>query len=569
MKKNIKVSGILFLVAVIIILPQLAQHALILGPDALFHFNRFFDTEQQIAHGNLQYFITTYGFSQSGRIVNALYGPYIAYFNGFLLYILKSWFWYQIISSIFVCFISGVSMYYLLIRNKINYYYALFIAVLYMLTYGVTAWITTQQFIAWGAMLVPLGLAVATRLISAPQKPINVVEMSLVTTLFIQTHVLSSLILIFIYIIFFVISLFRVTDKYKLWRSLVVAIGITSLLTSNIWVILLAAYHGNHLMSPFLNLFPLKFGVINFPTDNKLLYPFAIIFILQIGTLFFKITNVSFLNRVVTILGAVLIICTLPILPWNYLFTHLPFISILQFPFRFFPFAEALLLLGFGLTLNNLTLAKPVNNISKLIMFIIATLSILLVQNLVYTASLNWSSPNNIIASKTNVSYILNGEKLRQRFYSKNLGAALKVIWKPTSDYLPVKQGAVILHPYNEYNMQIAKNTHNKKTATKTGLRVSWMATKENYHNTGVVKYANDRILINGQTPTKRQYYTTKIGTLMVRSSRGHNVVTITYKPSLSMRLGLLINLISWLIFGGYLLLLGLKKWPQKNAHHF
>ncbi len=50
---------------------------MILGSDVVFHFNRFYETSQQIKEGNFQYFLSIYGFQQSARIVNALYGPFL------------------------------------------------------------------------------------------------------------------------------------------------------------------------------------------------------------------------------------------------------------------------------------------------------------------------------------------------------------------------------------------------------------------------------------------------------------------------------------------------------------
>ena len=68
---------------------------MILGSDSIFHFNRFYDTSQQIKNLDFHYFISLYGFQESGRIINALYGPLFAYFQGILVLISKNWFTYQ------------------------------------------------------------------------------------------------------------------------------------------------------------------------------------------------------------------------------------------------------------------------------------------------------------------------------------------------------------------------------------------------------------------------------------------------------------------------------------------
>lgn len=81
---------VIFCVSMLLLLPQLFGRGLILGSDAVFHFNRFYETSQQIKEGNYQYFLSIYGFQQSGRIVNALYGPFFAYFQGLLVLISRS-----------------------------------------------------------------------------------------------------------------------------------------------------------------------------------------------------------------------------------------------------------------------------------------------------------------------------------------------------------------------------------------------------------------------------------------------------------------------------------------------
>ena len=569
MKKHFRASLIFLLIAILIILPQLVQHSVILGGDSLFHFNRFFDAEQQIAHGNFQYFMSVYGFSQSGRIVNAIYGPYVAYFNGLILYILKSWFWYQIFTGIFVPFVAGISMYYLLISNKIDYVYAIFTSSLYMLTYGVTNWITGQQFLSWGAMLVPLGLAVATRLIRDRLRPINIVEMSIVTSLFIQTHSLSSLLLIFVYLVFFVISIFNVTNIKKLLANLIASIMITIVLTSNVWLALFEIYRNNKLLAPFKNLLPLQNGIVNFTNDNRLLLIFAMIFIFQIGTMFFKVTRVSLLNRVVTILGGTLLVLTLPIIPWNYLFAHAPLIGIIQFPYRLLPFAEGLLLMGFAITLTELTKHKYINNVTKIGMLLIISITLMNVQSNVYHVSSQWNSDINIISNMNNVEYKQNGEQLRKRFYSRNLGEPLNYVWKPTPDYLPIKNNADILHPYYQYDTEIVKNGNNKKKANKKGIQVEWVSTTNSYHNIGVVKYFDSNILINGHKPIKGEYYTTDLGTLMIKSKLGRNVANISYKPVFLTTNMLFINLFSWIAFLAISLFVILKRFKKKESRWF
>ena len=72
--------------AVLLVTPQLFTRKVILGSDSIFHYNRFYEAAMQLKMVTFLTFLSLYGFQQSGRIVNALYGPFClftrrAYFN--------------------------------------------------------------------------------------------------------------------------------------------------------------------------------------------------------------------------------------------------------------------------------------------------------------------------------------------------------------------------------------------------------------------------------------------------------------------------------------------------------
>ncbi len=85
--------------AILFLLPHIFTHKLVIGADAPFHYNRFYDAAQQFTNWDFHYFPSLYGFQQSGRIVNAVYCPFFAYFQGLIVLFSGSWFHYQIFSS--------------------------------------------------------------------------------------------------------------------------------------------------------------------------------------------------------------------------------------------------------------------------------------------------------------------------------------------------------------------------------------------------------------------------------------------------------------------------------------
>ena len=191
---------LIFLCSILILLPQFFSGNLILGSDSIFHFNRFYDTAEQIKNVNFNYHISLYGFQQSGRIVNALYGPFIAYFHGFLVLISKNWFIYQVLSNIVLFNLAGLSMYVFLIKSKMEQKYAVLGALLYISSYSIQYWTIRQGFTSWGAALMPLALSILFELKDPKQVPKY--TLGIYTALMVQTHMLSSVLLVLIYLPF-------------------------------------------------------------------------------------------------------------------------------------------------------------------------------------------------------------------------------------------------------------------------------------------------------------------------------------------------------------------------------
>src|SRR5699024_12473812 len=97
-------------------IPQLFNHVALTGSDTIFHFSRFYDTAQQIKNHNFSYFQMNYGMGETGRIVNAIYGPFFAYLMGSLLLSAVSWFNYKII-LVYLIFIVDCFGFYILYRK--------------------------------------------------------------------------------------------------------------------------------------------------------------------------------------------------------------------------------------------------------------------------------------------------------------------------------------------------------------------------------------------------------------------------------------------------------------------
>lgn len=150
-KEKLWVPLIIVSFAVLLVTPQLFTKKVILGSDSVFHYNRFYEAAMQLKNGNFSYFLSLYGFQQSGRIVNALYGPFFAYLQGGLVLISGTWFRYQIVSRILLHILAESSMYALLKQCKVKTTIALSLGLLYATTFSIQYWTMRQGFSSWGA----------------------------------------------------------------------------------------------------------------------------------------------------------------------------------------------------------------------------------------------------------------------------------------------------------------------------------------------------------------------------------------------------------------------------------
>lgn len=108
---NVAPYAIFEIVILIILSYQIRTHTAIFVSDGYFHFSRFYDAAQQIKTNNYSFFQSNWGFNQSGRIINALYGPFFAYLMGFILLICGTWFKFQIVTSFLISLVAAIGIY--------------------------------------------------------------------------------------------------------------------------------------------------------------------------------------------------------------------------------------------------------------------------------------------------------------------------------------------------------------------------------------------------------------------------------------------------------------------------
>lgn len=527
----------IFFIALAFLMPHLFTHKLILGADAPFHYNRFYDAAQQIKHGDFHYFPSLYGFQQSGRIVNAVYGPFFAYLQGLIVLLAGSWFHYQILSNFILYLISGFSMLILLRYVNVRNWVSVPVAVLFMSTYSIQYWSINQGFTSWGTCFYPLCMIPIVDFVLHKKFP--VIKVAISVGLMTQIHLLSSIMLALMYIPFYLYYFFNQTEKGKALLQLIKSVLLYFVLTANIWAGLAIVYSGNKILSPFVNR-EMSQKAIDLDGSYWLHYPKAFPILILSGFLlfiFFQQKNTLF-QKIVFYTSLVFFFLSTSLIPWTTLIEkNVPFISLIQFPFRFFVPFTLLLLLYLALSLNQWSEQKWFRLLGILGILIFSAQTI---QNL-YQHLEKWE--NETFVSRH--TYLFDTpEEARKTFFSKDMSTSLFVFQKTTPDYLPIYKETKD-NKYDRYNEEILENeTTFIKTHPGGLLTIKWRNTGDKTVHIPVIIYDRTVLQQNGKTLT--DYELTDIGTPIVNQQKGINELTLHYRTPIYFYFILSLTLIGW-----------------------
>ncbi|HAQ0558347.1 TPA: hypothetical protein ONV50_000038 [Enterococcus faecium] len=527
----------IFFIALAFLMPHLFTHKLILGADAPFHYNRFYDAAQQIKYGDFHYFPSLYGFQQSGRIVNAVYGPSFAYLQGLIVLLAGSWFHYQILSNFILYLISGFSMLILLRYVNVRNWVSVPVAVLFMSTYSIQYWSINQGFTSWGTCFYPLCMIPIADFVLHKKFP--VIKVAVSVGLMTQIHLLSSIMLALMYIPFYLYYFFNQTEKGKALLQLIKSVLLYFVLTANIWAGLAIVYSGNKILPPFVNR-EMSQKAIDLDGSYWLHYPKAFPILILSGFLlfiFFQQKNTLF-QKIVLYTSLVFFFLSTSLIPWTTLIEkNVPFISLIQFPFRFFVPFTLLLLLYLALSLNQWSEQKWFRLLS---IFGILIFSAQTIQNL-YQHLEKWE--NETFVSRH--TYLFDTpEEARKTFFSKDMSTSLFVFQKTTPDYLPIYKETKD-NKYDRYNEEILENeTTFIKTHPGGLLTIKWKNTGDKTVHIPVIVYDRTVLQQNGKTLT--DYEVTDIGTPIVKQKKGINELTLHYQTPIYFYFILSLTLIGW-----------------------
>ena len=515
--------------AILLVTPQLFTRKVILGSDSIFHYNRFYEAAMQLKNGNFSYFLSLYGFQQSGRIVNALYGPFFAYLQGGLILISGTWFRYQIVSRVLLHILAESSMYALLKQCKVKTSIALSLGLLYATTFSIQYWTMRQGFSSWGAALLPYCFIPAIHYVFYQR--VDQVRLALSMALIFQIHVLSALMLAMMYLLFYLYTFVKATTSKKKETILKVLIAVILflLLTVNVWGVLLYLRDANHLLDPFINREIGKNGIDG--TARYWLYTPISLMVLLILQFIYAIVNWKKLarwKRILHFIYFVFFFLSTGLFPWQYLVENgNTFAELIQFPFRFFVPATILLL-----AITGLTVTRFVNWRKSIAVLLFAFAGVGLIQNIMDTTDrVNSAAQDGELISIVKHTYVEGDyQTISLTMNDSDLSQFLNLVVKPTPDYVPIYGTIGKQDTYDLYYENIVTNQRTEKLIKDNYLVLTWQADEGEELNLPIVVYKDSILTLNGKELDKDDYNLSTIGTPTVSSQEGKNKLELRYQ---------------------------------------
>ena len=528
-RERLWVSLFIISFAILLVTPQLFTRKVILGSDSIFHYNRFYEAAMQLKNGNFSYFLSLYGFQQSGRIVNALYGPFFAYLQGGLILISGTWFRYQIVSRVLLHILAESSMYALLKQCKVKTSIALSLGLLYATTFSIQYWTMRQGFSSWGAALLPYCFIPAIHYVFYQR--VDQVRLALSMALIFQIHVLSALMLAMMYLPFYLYTFVKATTSKKKETILKVLIAVILflLLTVNVWGVLLYLRGANHLLDPFINREIGKNGIDG--TARYWLYTPISLMVLLILQFIYAIVNWKKLarwKRILHFIYFVFFFLSTGLFPWQYLVENgNTFAELIQFPFRFFVPTTILLL-----AITGLTVTRFVNWRKSIAVLLFAFAGVGLIQNIMDTTDrVKSAAQDGELISIVKHTYVEGDyQTISLTMNDSDLSQFLNLVVKSTPDYVPIYGTIGKQNTYDLYYENIVMNQRTEKLIKDNYLVLTWQADEGEELNLPIVVYKDSILTLNGKELDKDDYNLSTIGTPTVSSQEGKNKLELRYQ---------------------------------------
>ena len=534
-------------IATVLIWTELTTRSGLTLDDTAFHFHRFYDTYQQIQNHNFSYFQMNYGMGESGRIVNALYGPFFAYLMGSLLLFCSSWLRFQILITYLIFLVGGLGIYRLSRKVKLSQVVSSIVTTLFLTTGYIAYWPRSNAFNSWGAVLIPFVLIQGINLLNNHKNRFSWISLGIVMAIVAQIHLLSTFFSILALIPFFIYGLVLSENKRQMWIDVFKAVGLFIVLTANVWGAFLLLYPTNQMASP-IDYSPVLTAVNLSVAGTSTMWTSLtevtlLLFIVQLIYVIFNFKS-SKLNTFVTLEGIVFLYLSSNLFPWQFVKDTLPAVTgYLQFPNRFTVVAYPLLFLGIGLTLNEL-----IKSHGKKIGMIASALAIVVV---LFNVRADFNEINNNITYNKGITS--NAKEMKE----KGLAPYINKVEINSPDYLPVRKkikssditGMLM-------SMSLQKNNFEQRALSNGRLELTWKDSTSKVTTLPIFIYKQSELSLNNKVIKPK---VNEIGMPQVQSRKGKNTAILSFKTPTWFTILLYISILSWAL----LIIYGVFRWVK------
>ncbi|MGE9987223.1 cell division protein [Lactobacillus johnsonii] len=534
-------------IATVLIWTELTTRSGLTLDDTAFHFHRFYDTYQQIQNHNFSYFQMNYGMGESGRIVNALYGPFFAYLMGSLLLFCSSWLRFQILITYLIFLVGGLGIYRLSRKIKLSQVVSSIVTALFLTTGYIAYWPRSNAFNSWGAVLIPFVLIQGINLLNNHKKRFSWISLGIVMAIVAQIHLLSTFFSILALIPFFIYGLVLSENKRQMWIDVFKAVGLFIVLTANVWGAFLLLYPTNQMASP-IDYSPVLTAVNLSVAGTSTMWTSItevtlLLFIVQLIYVIFNFKS-SKLNTFVTVEGIVFLYLSSNLFPWQFVKDTLPAVTgYLQFPNRFTVVAYPLLFLGIGLTLNEL-----IKSHGKKLGMIASALAIVVV---LFNVRADFNEINNNITYNKGITS--NAKEMKE----KGLAPYINKVEINSPDYLPVRKkikssditGMLM-------SMSPQKNNFEQRALSNGRLELTWKDSTSKVTTLPIFIYKQSELSLNSKVIKPK---VNEIGMPQVQSRKGKNTAILSFKTPTWFTILLYISILSWAL----LIIYGVFRWVK------
>ena len=534
-------------IATVLIWTELTTRSGLTLDDTAFHFHRFYDTYQQIQNHNFSYFQMNYGMGESGRIVNALYGPFFAYLMGSLLLFCSSWLRFQILITYLIFLVGGLGIYRLSRKIKLSQVVSSIVTALFLTTGYIAYWPRSNAFNSWGAVLIPFVLIQGINLLNNHKKRFSWISLGIVMAIVAQIHLLSTFFSILALIPFFIYGLVLSENKRQMWIDVFKAVGLFIVLTANVWGAFLLLYPTNQMASP-IDYSPVLTAVNLSVAGTSTMWTSItevtlLLFIVQLIYVIFNFKS-SKLNTFVTLEGIVFLYLSSNLFPWQFVKDTLPAVTgYLQFPNRFTVVAYPLLFLGIGLTLNEL-----IKSHGKKLGMIASALAIVVV---LFNVRADFNEINNNITYNKGIAS--NAKEMKE----KGLAPYINKVKINSPDYLPVRKkikssditGMLM-------SMSLQKNNFEQRALSNGRLELTWKDSTSKVTTLPIFIYKQSELSLNSKVIKPK---VNEIGMPQVQSRKGKNTAILSFKTPTWFTALLYISILSWVL----LIIYGVFRWVK------